>query len=97
MLKFILFVHLVHFVTITVQSTPTLQWKLSIGALKLQPIKNSKLTEHHICPKPKLRSGSTEKHLACVAASPHPALTPPDVKTSASESSVVKAIHTLWF
>lgn len=43
--------------------TLTLLWKLCIAALKLQPIKNSKTTEHHICPNPKLMSGSTRKVL----------------------------------
>lgn len=43
--------------------TLTLHWKLCIAALKLQPIKNSKTTEHHICPNPQLTSGSSRQVL----------------------------------
>lgn len=85
------------FMTITVQSTPTLHWKLSIAALKLRPIKEQ---QGHWTPhlsKPKVYVWINKKSLGHIAASVHPAFSQPDVKTSASESSVVKAIHTLRF
>lgn len=43
--------------------TLTLCWKLGEAVLKLQPIKNTKTGDHHICANPKLTSGSTRKVL----------------------------------
>lgn len=61
-----------------------LHWKLCIAVLTLWSIKNSERTDHHICPNPKLMSGSTGKSLARVAYSLHAAFSQPDVQTGTS-------------
>lgn len=53
--------HIAVSLKVSITKARTLHWNIFTALLKSRPIRNSKTTEHHICPNHKLMSGSTRK------------------------------------